>query len=125
MAITKFTISRKKWGRGKSGGWLRNKETSKQCCLGFFARAAGCKIKDITGIGSPSGLMFHAVSVMTPKVTESLRLLLNPDGNITSLAGELMRVNDTVSGPNAKDSSKEKAITRLFSKKGVKVSFIP
>ena len=58
-------ISRRLWGRGKSGGHLRRPalepDAGKQCCLGFICKAYGLTNADIEGHGLPRGLLTQAL----------------------------------------------------------------
>lgn len=52
--VRSFTINRKWWQRGKAVGSLRDPETGKQCCLGFYTRACGLSKWEINDNGLPS-----------------------------------------------------------------------
>lgn len=53
-----FTISRKKWLRGKGGinSFLFNQFNGKMCCIGFYAMHCGLTVKDILNVTTPGKL---------------------------------------------------------------------
>jgi hypothetical protein len=63
--VIKVVISRKRWGRGPTGGYLRSpivpvgqdKPTGLQCCLGFICEMAGIFTEEVTSDGFPDTLV--------------------------------------------------------------------
>ena len=133
-------IDRKKWGRGRTGGSLLTDEfsevTGKMCCLGFFSRNCGFKPKEIRGIGLPEEVIENLMNdvdtygTMTKAETkEKLFNKLKKRGFDlksfkkigTGLANKLALINDNT---DTTDETKERKITELFGKVGIKVKFV-
>lgn len=114
--IKKFVIKRKRWLRGGardyfSGISMLRTPGGKQCCLGFYGRALGCRIEDIFNVGSPD-------STETNFWPE---WLVGQSLHIVSKAGrQLMRINDD---SNLSDHQREQLIKKIFLLHGVRVRF--
>lgn len=111
--IKTLTIKRSKWGRGKTGGALLDKDTGLQCCLGFAALASGVGADDIAGLCYP-----RDVARRIP--------LFNKHGRFglcdTKLSSAAINVNDD---EDLKDAQREAALRKLFASNGVRVRFVP
>lgn len=120
--MLKVVIDRKRWlrGGGVEGDTLDScllNKSGKMCCLGFAARAARVRKKDILGVASPAGL-FQTLG----KLPRSLMRLLgsgSKDHYNSDLCGELMEANDSL----VNDSYREARIEKLGLKVGLEFSF--
>lgn len=110
-----LVIDRQRWGKAENGGFLKNEQTGKQCCLGFYCVAKG--IKKIVGQGMPSAL------VGSTKVLTTLKTLLDEDGYDKKITEQLAIVNDAQSVYYT-PKRREARIKTLFAKLGVRVKFI-
>lgn len=117
--MEKLIIDRKKWLRGtRIGSKLLKKTTRKMCCLGFFVRQCGFKIKDIENITSPEIVVAHNKQISP----DNLIYRLLRDGRLDSdITYELMRINDS---NKISEEVREKELTRLFKKIKFEVEFI-
>lgn len=109
--MRKFVISLKMWhrGRGSTGSALRRLADRKQCCLGFYLRACGLKVKDIEARTMP----YRVVAL--PDEAKWLGQNTNTDA-----ANELARIND-VRGMS--ETERKKQIKQEFAKHDVRVTF--
>lgn len=115
MALLKtLRIERKFWGRGhETGGYLlREDDSQRMCCLGFYAIACGLSKKAIRGVGTPEGVSHRAKirnkaawNLLFDRETDVFRLTRNNDDGTS-------------------DTEKESLIKKGFAKLGVKVRFV-
>lgn len=121
MALLKtLRIERKFWGRGvETGGYLlREDDSQRMCCLGFYARACGLAKKDIRGVGTPEGVSIRAK--VRNKAAWQL-MFEHEDGGGNPSIYKLAADNDDRS---TADAEKESRIKKGFAKLGVKVRFV-
>ena len=113
MKLKEIVISRRRWGRGLSGGSLRSSETGLQCCLGFVCHAFGVPLFDIEGREMPDSL--------TGRQKRKLPdwLLSNAAG---SAAHKAARINDNYS---LTDEKREARIMAIFKRHGLRAVFKP
>lgn len=104
-------ISRKLWGRGKTGGTLRDPDTGLQCCLGFVCRAFGCKVAEIEGHGMPA-----YVDPRDPLPSWLLDHTLESDVNAVA------NINDS---REILARQRESQIKTIFARNGLKAVFVP
>lgn len=112
----KLIIDRKTWlrGEGSAASFLRRSEDGKQCCLGFYCRAVGLSLGQITDNHSPWGAAHN-------ENCENLLpgWLINSYEQDNSLdCQSLMDINDE---PGLKD--REEKIKEIFALHDVQISF--
>ena len=112
-----LVIPRKLWlrGEGSAASYLLRAD-GKMCCLGLYLRAQGLLPIEILGVRNPSSLQ-AIPSWLLNKESKHIEVL-------NSFAAEqLMQVNDN---PNLDIApmAREAAISALFHKQGIEVSFI-
>ncbi len=110
-------ISRKRWTRGGDGE-LRT-DSGQSCCLGFVARAYG--LRTPTNSSTFSGLADFEQDLSV--LPEKLRPVLSPRGEYidSELHDDLTETNDDC---EIRGAEREKRITKLLAKAGVKAVFI-
>ena len=114
-------IDRSKWVRGRKFGRSRLRQvaddlppgckTIRQCCLGFYCRAAELKVSDITGAVSPSCLR-----VRIPE-------LVADDGYNKAICSELIECNDRPVAKYFTEEMREEQLKELAEGLGVKFVF--
>lgn len=110
-----LVIDRKRWGTGAQGGSLRDSHTGKQCCLGFYCEAKGCK--RIRDFGLPDALSEVSLA--------KIPVLLNTKHQNNAITMCLSKVNDSQSRAYIlHPERRERRIQTLFRKLGVLVKFI-
>lgn len=118
--IKTLTIDRRKWGRGVEGdGKLLHRaddeiDAGKMCCLGFYARVCGLTSRQIVDRAMPTGVSATAQKLLPDWLLLGTRMGKLPDVSF------LAHINDdsTIS-----DKVREKKITEIFAKHGIKVEF--
>lgn len=115
--MKQVTIDRQRWGRGKTGGKLADRNRQNCCCLSFVSNQLyGVSWNDMRCKSMPS-------SVKNVDPTRCPLLVQKGDFNhgiSTDLAGDASGVNDSVT---TSDQSKESRIIALFAKAGIKIVF--
>lgn len=111
--MKEIVIRRRMWGRGNSGGYLRN-SVGKQCCLGFVCRAFGVPLEAIVGQTMPERLDDDKHRVLLP----AWLLRTAAEADVSTAAG----VNDDVTLTN---EERELKIAAIFKKHGLKAVFKP
>jgi hypothetical protein len=142
--LKEFTIKRSEWQRGKGGKntQLLGRDDMK-CCLGFFALACGVEEDAILDQGEPAEINIDRIGLYVENAPWLLGLEMDPDDDEYYLdeegtpelvnkspsivvqsedCGTLIRLNDAESITD--DSIREKKISDVFEKNGVKVDFI-
>ena len=111
-------IDRATWGTGAriggNGSMLVNRITRQKCCLGFLGNACGLEDSDMNGRASPGCLNAGKMWAFFP-------FLIASQSTDTSLANELMRVNDSC---RLSDVAREVEISRLMYKAGINVVYV-
>ncbi len=119
--IKTLTINRQKWGFGEKGGYLLDRDTGLQCCLGFFCKKIGYKNSHIENRGTP----FELITCFAKQNLKKRLQCLTTSSNNNSICHKLIDVNDSTSPIYLKKPEKREAkIAQLFSKIGVKVNFV-
>ncbi|SRR5258708_23649928 len=105
-----FTVSRKKWFRGKgpSASKLRRHDGA-QCCLGYAARCLSIRAKDILNINMPYDLELELANKF-------------PHLNDTTEWGMFARINDDMTITNLERETKLKALAK---ENGFRFKFVP
>ena len=139
-----FVIDRKTWNRGRGGSdsKLLDPSSGLMCCLGHLSLACGARDSDIENIVNPAKIAFAKLSSALERFQEhrAWRWLLHrgtfADGrNFNSMAcSDAMLINDH---SLLKDGSyriqdyefstekgRERELAKLFSRQGVKVTFV-
>ena len=111
MKMKEIVIRRRMWGRGNTGGFLRNVE-GKQCCLGFVCRAFGVPLNAVAGEVMPAQLGAYRASL--PKW-----LLVDSD------KADVVKAADINDALDLADDERELKITAIFKKHGLRAVFKP
>jgi hypothetical protein len=112
MKLKEIKIPRRRWGRGRSGGSLRD-NSGKQCCLGFVCRAYGLTRASISGNGMPHQILDDTKKKGLP----TWILARKPKSDVYRAAD----INDSI-GYN--DDEREQRITQIFRKHGLRAVFV-
>lgn len=110
--LKEFTVKRSKWLRNlpshEASGLLIN---GKKCCLGFLATTCGYTDEQIARCSYPSGLIDTSTGLIdTSKIPD---FVLNEQDDFAEANDE--------PGP---DKVRERTLTKMFAKHGVKVNFV-
>mgnify|MGYP001569517174 CR=1 FL=1 len=111
--LKEIVISRRRWGRGPTGGRLRDDETGLQCCLGFVCRAFGVPLSDIEGREMPDAVADRYKRRLPA-------WLLSQAGK--SSVHKAARINDNSS---LTDEKREARIMAIFKRHGLRAVFKP
>ena len=125
----KLTIDRATWlrGEGDSESKLLRERDGKMCCLGFYAVACNIPRDRILDTETPALIDEEGDSrAAWNRADKSGDWLFDSENEPSADCEELMVINDThFNQDNAiRDQEREKAITEIFAKHGVEVSFI-
>jgi hypothetical protein len=107
--VTKFTVYRERWFRGK--GWSQSqllRGDGTMCCLGFYAKSCGATDDHILGKAAPSmsqGFWPDWMYRFPARVP---------------VVNEMMAIND---GRSLPDEERERQLTELFAAQGITVEF--
>ena len=113
MKMKEIVIRRRMWGRGTPGGSLRRVDTGKQCCLGFVCRALGVPRKVIADVAMPYGIADDYCARLPKWLLSSTH---------TSDVVKAANIND---GRDITDVERERRITAIFKKHGLRAVFKP
>ncbi len=130
--LTTLIIDRKRWLRGgdfSDASYLYRSEDRKMCCLGFFCRQSGLLIDNIRNVPEPYDILDFTSSLsLEKKVRQKLKSLFEDahetnysDMKQNNTCDSLIYANDNI---KISEPEREKRISKLFSKIGVKVKFI-
>lgn len=129
--VTKFTVERSRWFRGKgSTASALMVDGDRMCCLGFLAMRCGLKAHEITGEGD-LGTLGEDLPGRMRELSQQLPSLISisrsdDDENLlvktTNTHDLIVTVNDD---QNIDDETRERELTRLFSTAGITVEFVP
>lgn len=114
--VKSFTVVRKKWLRGKGSMASALLWNGKSCCLGFYSEACGISRKVMHSIATPADLA--AVSEQKSNVIWKTKLVRSGVNSIS--CQKLININDS---STTDDAFKEKKLTSLFKRLGIKVKF--
>jgi hypothetical protein len=120
-----LVIDRSKWLRGEGGtqSYLMRRYDGKMCCLGFYCLACGLTERQIIDIQSPNTLMigmnFDRPNLL--KDTHGSWLIHTHDTAISKVAADLMDLNDD---QRLSEHKREQAITEIFARHDVTVTFV-
>lgn len=107
--VKSFTIDRAKWGKGACLN-----EDGTMCCLGFYAKACGLTNSDIKLWGVPHyGVPSWATLAESYGLHSDVSNLVSWNDNSHASGGKARRCRADV----------EKAITKIFARHDVKVTF--
>lgn len=125
--VKTFVVKRSEWLRGTSvDSCLLDKE-DKMCCLGFYAQSCGLRKQDIRGISSPQECIaqnnkkWDTFLLKESKDPWSYGMPDSIGFDDSKQCVELMKINDS---ENISDKEREKELTSLFNKAGIKVKFV-
>ena len=107
--LKEIVISRRRWGRGPTGGRLRDDETGLQCCLGFVCRAFGVPLYGLKGASMPCALEDRHRSKL-------------PDWLFSGDAEDAATINDK---SRLTDEKREAHIKAIFKRNGLRAVFKP
>ena len=123
----KVSVSKKRWGRGMTGGSLlgttqRNK--GKMCCLGFACRQLGIRASVMAGVGYPVTLFHRALTARERTVLRQSPLLGGCYGTTmdSSLARRAALINDNAV---LTDAARMTQLRALFKRHGHQIVFVP
>lgn len=108
--VTEFTVERDHWLRGTDNGWLLNYKGDR-CCVGFYAQACGLDDEAIMGCGP----LREAAHDSTDPVQKAIFKL-----DDTKTMQTIYFTNDN---SFLDDEERERKLTRLFKRLGIKVNF--
>lgn len=111
----KITIVRKRWLRGERNSYLFREKDGKMCCVGFFAKALGHKVSQISGKSIITQIRDTTLYSKLRWCSRNNHLLDNSD---------IMKLYETNDKISTTDERKEKSIKRLFKRHKVEVEFI-
>lgn len=117
-----LTIDRTKWLRGEGGksSALLRESDGRMCCLGFSCISYGVSENNILGVKTTRRAMHDFPEIME-KLPEWMKYMPDPTEDVPTIILLLMEVNDDIS---ISDEKREKKLTEIFSRVGVKIQFI-
>ncbi len=120
--ITKFTVVRERWQRGKSDGQLLSMQGTR-CCLGFLGRACGFTDEEMLCMGLPEELHYDDFSPQTGSWPSSIvRFEADENGvHDTPLTSRIVKVNDD---EWISDEGREQRLKELFREACIDVEFV-
>jgi hypothetical protein len=119
--MRKLTIDRSTWlrGEGSTKAYLRRKEDSKQCCLGFYCATLGLPTEKLVDVKSPVGVEALYEGALFP--IEDAKWLFG--GNVFNVSEDCHRLtvaNDTLA---LAEDKREETVKEIFAKHDVEVEF--
>jgi hypothetical protein len=128
MKATSFVIDRARWARGGNTDPVQLRDADgMMCCLGFYALACGLGTGTITGIAEYDDIPLESIGAIPEDLaTVKSELRDYEDGvetfiSTTQVCDSLMTTNDQ---ETLDELARENAITDLFKKIGVEVTFV-
>ena len=130
--VKSFVVDRETWYRGKGAGKSCLLNTNgKLCCLGFYARSCGVEDRLMRNIGDPNNLVEMLdgektifdikVNHVNRKANVLWETKLVHNKKNSDICNKLMTVNDSETFDTFE---REKKLTALFKKIGIKVKFV-
>ena len=123
--MTKFTVDRQTWLRGRGQGTLRS-ESGEMCCLGFFCnQIGGVSLKSLMRFTYPASLV--NANRLTDEEKKKIGVLLEDNTGYAGYAFDSLlgtnaaRINDNI---NIDDGERESQLTALFAEEGFEVEFV-
>lgn len=115
--VKSFVVDCKTWyrGRGSNSSCMLN-TNGKSCCLGFYARQCGVENKLMRKKATPLDVVRNTRDI---QVQWDTKLIKHNKNSIT--CERLMETNDS---RDLTEPEREKKLTALFKKNGIKVKFV-
>jgi len=124
--LTKFTVNRDAWDRGREeGGALLS--SYGYCCLGFLGLACGLEDNDLKGNSLPEETMHSKLAEDENPWPASLVIWRDDrphdrrEWKDTHFTNAVVTVNDDCS---ISDAEREEKLTELFASQGIEVEFV-
>ena len=117
----KVTVSRKRWGRGDTGGKLL-RDGGKMCCLGFGCRQTGIRASVLKDTGLPATLFRRGQLRDKEVVALAASPFIDADGADSALSVKASTINDN---DQITDRSREQQLRECFKLHGHQIVFKP